>query len=218
MKSCVKGLYALTPDQLDTNKLLKMSEQALSGGVRLLQYRNKIANLSLRREQAKLLRQLCYEYEALFIINDYVDLVTLVDADGVHIGAQDMPIATVRHHLGQEKIIGVSCYNQLDLAISAVQKGADYVAFGAFFSSITKPDATPVSINFLVNSRSHISIPIVAIGGIDLVNANHLIYAGSDAIAVCGALFHQQNIMAAAQEFCRLFIAKSSNQSDAVLN
>ncbi len=218
MTQRVKGLYALTPDQLDTDKLLRMSEQALSGGVSVLQYRNKIANVSLRRVQAKLLRQLCDQYETLFIINDHIDLVTLVDADGMHIGAEDVSVMTARQHLGRDKIIGASCYNQIDLAITAVEEAVDYVAFGAFFSSTTKPDATAVSIDFLAKARSHISVPVVAIGGINLQNAAELIRQGCDAIAVCGALFHQPNIMASAQQFCRLFTDKDGDLSNAAFN
>ena len=218
MTQHVKGLYALTPDQLDTNKLLRMSEQALLGGVSVLQYRNKIASVSLRHEQAKLLRQLCDQYGTLFIINDHIDLVALVDADGVHIGAEDVSVVAARQHLGRDKIIGASCYNQMDLAIAAVEESVDYVAFGAFFSSTTKPDATAVSIDFLVEARCQISVPVVAIGGIDLQNAADLIRQGCDAIAVCGALFHQPNIMASAQQFCRLFTDKDGDPSDAVFN
>lgn len=218
MTQRVKGLYALTPDQLDTDKLLRISEQALSGGVSVLQYRNKIANASLRREQTKLLRQLCNQYNTLFIINDHIDLVTLADADGVHIGAEDISVLTARQHLGRDKIIGASCYNQMDLAIAAVHESADYVAFGSFFSSATKPDATAVSIDFLAKARCQISVPVVAIGGIDLQNAADLIRQDCDAIAVCGALFHQPNIMASAQQFCRLFTDKDGDSSNAVFN
>lgn len=214
MSKCVKGLYALTPDQPDTDLLANMCEQALSSGVSVLQYRNKTADAPLRHAQASKLSQLCQQYNAVFIINDHVDLALAVDADGVHVGAQDESIAAARYHLGVEKIIGVSCYNQLQRAIFAAEAGADYVAFGAFYSSATKPNAVPVSLDILDQAKRQLTLPVVAIGGINLQNADKLIQQGCDAIAVCGALFHQQNIMASAQAFCSLLSMVDDNASN----
>ena len=201
----IRGLYAITLDSADTANLLAMTELVLVGGARIIQYRNKIADAALRQEQAYLLAQLCRKYRAVFIINDHVDLAITVDADGVHLGQDDGCIGDARKKLGDEKIIGVSCYNQLNLAIDASQQGADYVAFGAFFASSTKPDAEAASTDLLCKAKQKLFVPIVTIGGITLTNAATLIDQGGDAIAVSNALFGAQDIQSAARAFSQLF-------------
>ncbi|MEK6595245.1 MAG: thiamine phosphate synthase, partial [Pseudomonadota bacterium] len=136
----ISGLYAITPDLENTNDLLNKVQQALEGRVQLIQYRNKLANEILRRKQAKLLLQLCREYGIPLIINDHLDLAIEIDADGLHVGQDDMSVTKARNQFGQDKIIGASCYNNLNLAVQAEKEGADYVAFGTFFSSLTKPN------------------------------------------------------------------------------
>lgn len=199
------GLYAITPDSTDTSSLLTMTEQVLVGGATMVQYRNKIADVVLRQEQAYLLAQLCRKYQVMFIINDHVDVAMEVDANGVHLGQDDGSIRDARKKLGDEKIIGVSCYNQLSLAIDASQQGADYVAFGAFFASSTKPDAVTASTDLLCKAKQKLFVPIVTIGGITLTNAAALIDQGGDAIAVSKALFNTQNIQSTAKAFSQLF-------------
>ena len=201
----IRGLYAITPDSTDTANLLAMTELVLAGGATIVQYRNKIADAALRQEQAYLLAQLCRKYQAVFIINDHVDLAITVDADGVHLGQDDGCIGDARKKLGDEKIIGVSCYNQLNLAIDAAQQGADYVAFGAFFASSTKPDAVTASTDLLCKAKQKLNVPIVTIGGITLTNAAALIDLGGDAIAVSNALYGAQDIQSAAKAFSQLF-------------
>lgn len=204
-QSVIKGLYALTPDTRNTTELLDKVELALSAGVQLLQYRNKIADANLKVAQAQALRKLTREYGVTFIVNDDAALAVKVEADGVHLGAADGEISTARAVLGPGKLIGVSCYNQLPLALAAAQAGADYVAFGAFFSSSIKPDAAVATLDLLRVARSKLSIPIVAIGGIQADNGADLIEAGADALAVISALFDAADVKSAANNFTKLF-------------
>lgn len=201
----ISRLYAITPDLENTDDLLSRTRQVLEGGARLIQYRNKLADDILLREQAKLLLQLCGEYQIPLIINDHLDLAIEIDADGLHVGQDDVSVAEARNQLRWNKIIGVSCYNDLDLALQAEKEGADYVAFGAFFSSLTKPNALSVPANLVSQAKKKVSIPIVGIGGIKLTNAKAVIQAGCAAIAVCNDLFQTEDIQATATQFSQLF-------------
>ncbi len=211
MKACllrsprINGLYAITPNLKDTHVLLDKARQAIAGGAQLIQYRNKLANKILLNEQAKLLLQLCRDHQIPLIINDHVGLAAEIDADGVHLGQNDTAISFAQKQLGQAKIIGISCYNVLDLAIRAEKEGASYVAFGAFFPSLTKPDAVFVSANFMGQAKESLTIPIVAIGGIRLDNVKPIVQSGCAAIAVCNDLFHSNDITATAAQFSQLF-------------
>lgn len=201
----ISGLYAITPDLENTNDLLNKVQQALEGRVQLIQYRNKLANEILRRKQAKLLLQLCREYGIPLIINDHLDLAIEIDADGLHVGQDDISVTKARNQFGQDKIIGASCYNNLDLAVQAEKEGADYVAFGTFFSSLTKPNTISVTMDLVDQAKKKISLPIVAIGGIKLANARTVIQGGCAAVAVCNDLFHTENIKATATQYSQLF-------------
>ncbi|MEP7370806.1 MAG: thiamine phosphate synthase [Nitrosospira sp.] len=201
----VEGLYAITPGVADTSKLVTMTHQALTGGARLIQYRNKTAPTALRLEQAHSLAQLCRKFSAPFIINDDLDLAVEAGADGVHVGQEDASVTEARRRLGHGKIIGVSCYNRLELAVQAERDGADYVAFGAFFVSITKPGAAVASMDLLHHAKRKLHIPVVAIGGITPDNAIALIQRGAIAVAASNALFGAPNIRFAAEKFSRLF-------------
>jgi len=201
----IKGLYALTPDSPNTADLLQRVRLALSGGVEVLQYRNKIADDDLRLLQAHALRDITREAGVTFIINDDAQLAAAVGADGVHLGATDGEIKTARALLGNNKLIGVSCYNQLAMARSAVLAGADYVAFGAFYASTVKPDAAVATVELLREAHSELSVPVVAIGGIDANNGAALVSAGADALAVISAVFDAADIQLAAQNLAKLF-------------
>ena len=201
----ISGLYAITPDLENTNDLLNKVQQALEGRVQLIQYRNKLANEILRRKQAKLLLQLCREYGIPLIINDHLDLAIEIDADGLHLGQDDISVTKARNQFGQDKIIGASCYNNLNLAVQAEKDGADYVAFGAFFSSLTKPNTISVTMDLVDQAKKKISLPIVAIGGIKLANARTVIQGGCAAVAVCNDLFHAENIKTTATQYSQLF-------------
>ena len=200
----IRGLYAITPDSADTAELLRKVRLALQGGARVLQYRNKTADAALRLQQAQALRQLTREFAATFIVNDDAQLAAQVDADGVHLGGEDGSVAAARALLGEVKIIGVSCYNRQSLAAEAVQAGADYVAFGAFFPSSVKPDAVRAEPELLARARRELAVPLVAIGGITPDNGAALVQAGADALAVISAVFDAADIRSAAQEFSTL--------------
>ncbi|MDP1871375.1 MAG: thiamine phosphate synthase [Gallionella sp.] len=200
----IKDLYAITPDQADTALLVWQVRQVLSGGARVLQYRNKLSSPVVRFEQASALRQLTQEFGVPLIINDDAQLAQQVDADGVHLGGEDGSIAAARQVLGFDKIIGVSCYNRLSLAQQAEGLGADYVAFGAFFASMVKPRARVVELPLLQEARRVIKLPVVAIGGITLENGASVLEAGADALAVISALFSAPDIMLAARQFANL--------------
>lgn len=202
------GLYAITPQCADTALLLRMVEAALKGGAAAVQYREKTGDVALRHEQASELLPLCHAYHAPFIINDDLRLADLVGADGVHLGRDDGDVRKARVILGADKIIGASCYQSLQLALSAQDHGADYVAFGSFFSSSTKPDATPAPLH-LLEQASVLHVPVVAIGGITPDNANTLMDAGVDSLAVISALFNAPDIEAVARKFNRLFISET---------
>ena len=204
----IAGLYAITPETTDTAALLRMTRQVLEGGAQLIQYRNKAADIALRIEQATLLADLCRKAAAPFIINDHPDLAAELDADGVHLGKQDISIAEARRQLGRGKIIGVSCYNKLEQALEAEREGADYIAFGAFFGSGTKPRAVTASLDLLQRAKRKLHIPIVAIGGINFANAAQLIRHGADALAVVNGVFATQNVRYAAEDISRLFQVK----------
>ena len=201
----INGLYAITPELENTGDLLDKTRQVLEGGAQLVQYRNKSANRILLREQAGLLLQLCREYTVPLIINDYLDLTIEIGADGLHVGQHDAAIAKARNQLGDNKIIGASCYNNLGLALQAEKEGVDYVAFGAFFPSLTKPNTVSVTMNLIGEAKNKITVPIVGIGGIRLTNAKKVIQSGCIAIAVCNDLFQSGNIKAKAAQYAQLF-------------
>jgi thiamine-phosphate pyrophosphorylase len=201
----IDGLYAVTPDVADSANLVMMAREVLAGGARLIQYRNKTANIALRLEQSRLLSHLCRKLNVPFIVNDHPDLAAEAGADGVHLGQEDAPVTEARRKLGPGKIIGVSCHDQLELAVEAERQGADYVAFGAFHISSTKPGAMAAPIDLLHHAKRKLHIPVVAIGGITSNNAVELIHAGAHAVAVSNALFGARNIRSAAESFSRLF-------------
>ena len=204
-RPAIKGLYAITPDLSDTPELLRKVRLALQGGASVLQYRNKSADAALKLQQARSLRQLTREFATTFIVNDDAKLAAEVDADGVHLGGEDGSVIATRALLGDSKLIGVSCYNRAPLALAAVQQGADYVAFGAFFPSSVKPEAVQAELTMLREARLKSSVPIVAIGGITQQNGAALIDAGADALAVISALWDAPDIAASAQRFSTLF-------------
>ena len=205
-KPSIDGLYAITPDCADTADLLHRVRLALAGGARVLQYRDKSANATLRLNRAHALRELAREFDATFIVNDDAQLALQAEADGVHLGVADDDIETARAVLGDNKIIGVSCYNRLARARYAEHAGANYVAFGAFFPSAIKPAAAVADVKLLQQARAELDLPLVAIGGINLGNGAALVQAGADALAVISALFNAPDIKAAAQDFSKLFI------------
>jgi len=191
----LKGLYAITDEQLITaDHFSETIESALQGGVRIVQYRDKSSNQQKRFQQASIICSLCQQYHAISIINDDIELAKAVNADGVHLGKDDDSISNAKQILGQQAIIGVSCYNDISQAITAEKNNADYVAFGAMFSSPTKPDAVNADLAIISDAKRLISIPVCAIGGITDKNIQQLIRHGADMAAVISSLFSSRDI------------------------
>ncbi|MCG5510625.1 thiamine phosphate synthase [Ectothiorhodospira lacustris] len=185
--------------------LLRQAEAALAGGARILQYRDKSRDHDRRLAEATALRRLCRRHQALFIVNDDAALASRVAADGVHIGSDDGGIAEARALVGPERIVGVSCYNRLELACRAAAAGADYVAFGAVFPSGTKPETVHAPLSLIREARRTLALPITAIGGITEDNADAVIQAGAGMLAVVQGVFGAKDIRAAAARLSARF-------------
>ncbi len=199
------GIYAITDcENLVDDELIKKSEDILKVGISLFQYRNKDTNQHKKKELAQKLQSLCHQYKVPFIVNDDVNLTKDISADGVHLGQNDEDISKARKTLGS-KIIGISCYNDLNLARKAEEAGADYIAFGSFFPSLTKPDAKKASIELLNEAKSLLTIPIVAIGGITPENGKELVDARVDFIAIISGLYSAPDTINATKSYNNLF-------------
>lgn len=207
----VRGLYAVTPDTEDTARLAAMVTEVVDGGATLVQYRNKLASPELRLEQSSALLKICRERDALLIVNDDTDLAVRIGARGLHLGRDDGDIAAARARL-PDALIGASCYRDVANALEAKRLGADYVAFGSFFLSPTKPSAVRSPLAIIGEARQAVGLPVVAIGGITLENTPDLIAAGVDAVAVITALFGAPSIRAAAEGFTALFGRRGREQ------
>lgn len=203
----LRGLYVITDNHLlhSDELLLQGVAAAISGGACLVQYRDKSTDQQKRLRQSRALLQLCRKRQVPLLINDDIALAAEMGADGVHLGQDDLPLAEARVLLGEQAIIGLSCYNQLHLAEQAQEADADYVAFGRFFRSHTKPQASPADRVLLDQARKKIQLPIVAIGGITPQNGEALVAAGADMLAVVHGVFAQPDIQAAAQDYRELF-------------
>jgi thiamine-phosphate pyrophosphorylase len=204
----IKGLYAITPDSADLNTLIQKTQLAIEGGAFMVQYRSKIQDIEVKMQQCAAILRLCREYDVPCIVNDDVDMCRTLNADGVHLGEKDDNIAEVRRILGEDAIIGSSCYEQLDRAKSAQKEGASYVAFGAMFPTSTKPNAPRATLALLKEAKRDIQIPIVAIGGITVNNAHDVIKTGIDAIAVITSLYDAKSIKETAETFVKMFQIK----------
>ncbi|MEO6929287.1 MAG: thiamine phosphate synthase [Casimicrobiaceae bacterium] len=211
----VRGLYAVTPDLADTAELVARVRAAIDGGATVIQYRNKAASGELRSEQALALLHVCARRAAL-IVNDDAALAARIGADGVHVGEHDGNVAAARAIVGGRAIIGVSCYDAFDTALAAVDAGADYVAFGGFFPSRTKPGARHAELSLLRRAQA-LPVPVVAIGGITLANAATLVDAGADALAVISAVFDQPSfaeVTLAARAFAQAFDGRAARLAE----
>lgn len=202
----IRGLYAITGPERNSGLTLEADvAAAIRGGARLVQYRDKTASGDQRLARATRLLDVCSQGGASLIINDDAQLACETGAAGVHIGASDGDLRAVRQRIGSGRIVGVSCYDDLTRALEAQSAGADYVAFGSVYPSPTKPLAPAASRELLITARRQLHIPIVAIGGITLDNAEHVISTGIDAIAVISALFGAADVEATANRFTSLF-------------
>jgi thiamine-phosphate pyrophosphorylase len=208
-KSRIAGLYAIADTQyLDDVRLIEAVGEAIAGGARIIQYRDKRHTAEQRTQQTKEIAALCRQRGVLFIVNDDVTLAKETQADGVHLGREDASLVQARAQLGPKVIIGLSCYNELARVETAQAQGADYVAFGRFFPSRTKPRAVPANLDLLREAKKKLRIPVVAIGGITPENGASLIAAGADALAVIEGVFGQADVRAAATRYSRLFEKK----------
>jgi thiamine-phosphate pyrophosphorylase len=189
-------LYAIADTELiPSNKLITSVEAVLKSGCKLVQYRDKSNNPDKRLTEATRLLNLCDKYSASLLINDDAHLAHQISAHGVHLGQHDDDIIAVRKLLGADYIIGVTCHDSLALAEKAIAEGANYISFGRFFLSKTKPGASSAPLNILTDARKQFpNTMIVAIGGITLENANEVLAAGADIIAVCNSLFTAKDV------------------------
>jgi thiamine-phosphate pyrophosphorylase len=199
-----RGLYAITPDEPDTGRLLARVESVLRAGATWLQYRNKTASDDLRAEQALSLQPLCRSLGVPLIINDDWALAAAIGAAGAHLGEDDGQLALARHEMGPDAVLGASCYDDASLARQAVFAGASYVAFGAFFPSPTKPNARQASLA-LLQETTGLGVPRVAIGGITPDNARPLVEAGADLVAVISGVFDAPDPAAATRAYLSCF-------------
>ena len=210
----IHGLYAITDAQLGEHLLTSVAA-ALAGGATLVQYRDKLSpsltttELSFeqarRHREASALLALCRQHQVPLLINDDIELAASIAADGVHLGQSDGHIATARARLGSQAIIGITCHNRLDLADKAWKEGASYLAFGAMFTSSTKPQANQCPLSTLSAARAQFPLPLVAIGGITPDNVGTVIRAGADAVAVISNLWQAIDIQQQAYQFSQEF-------------
>lgn len=201
----MRGLYLVTPDWDDTDRLLDATRRALEGGVALVQYRNKTASATLRAEQAGALLALCRRHARPLVINDHLDLCLSLDADGVHVGGLDAPVAQVRAALGPERIVGASCYGQFELAVAAQSAGASYVAFGGFYPSRVKVYEVSTPPDIVARAKAALQVPVVVIGGMTVENARPLVGRGADMVAAISSVYGAEDPYEAARTFAGLF-------------
>ncbi|NOT88954.1 MAG: thiamine phosphate synthase [Lysobacter sp.] len=198
-----RGVYLITPDDADSERLLARVDAVL-GHAALLQYRNKSASPALRRVQAETLNARCKAHGVPLVVNDDLALASAIGADGVHLGEDDRDADEARDVLGPSAIIGVSCYDDLERARAAAASGASYIAFGAFFPSTTKPNARRATGDLLRDSAGF-GLPRVAIGGITPDNARSVVAAGADLIAVISGVFDAPDPVAAMRAYRACF-------------
>lgn len=202
----MRGLYVITDAaSYDQNSLLEAVESVLNGGASMVQYREKRLSNIHREQTALQLHELCRERGVPLIINDDVRLAQRINADGVHLGRHDQSLHDARKMLGVSKMIGISCYADIQYAKAVTKAGADYVAFGRFFDSQTKPWASSVPVDVLTQAKSELAVPIVAIGGITVENGAVLVKAGADMLAVVHGVFGQEDVTQAARDIAALF-------------
>ncbi len=202
----LQGLYVIADAEcIGKKNIISETQEVLSAGVKIIQYRDKINSLTKKTIIAKQLLKLTNTYQSLLVINDDVNLAKSINADGVHLGKDDFSIEKARNILGKNKIIGASCYADFKNAKPAIQASADYIAFGSFFSSAIKPQAPKADTMLIKQAKSEFTTPICAIGGITPQNAATVLNAGADMIAVISGIFNASSPQQAVQEYLSLF-------------
>ena len=205
----MRGLYLVTPNWNDTERLLAATEAALRGGAALVQYRHKDADAVLRIEQATALLALCRRHGTPLVINDHLDLCMHLDADGVHVGGTDIAVDHARRLLGADKIVGASCYGELALARAAQAAGASYAAFGGFYPSTVKKYTFVTAPALLTEARAELALPLVVIGGMTPQNAAPLVARGADMVAAITSVYAEADPESAARRFSMLFAGRA---------
>lgn len=200
----LSGLYVLTDASLG-ERLETVTAAAIAGGSRIIQYRDKSGDATKRVREAWVLRRLTRKHGVLFVVNDDPVLAAEVGADGVHVGRDDAALDEARGLLGDEAIVGVSCYNSLQRARKAVAAGADYIAFGSVYASPTKPGAVCAPLDLFGAARREFDVPLCAIGGITPANAPAALAAGADMLAVVSAVVFADDPEVAAWRFTACF-------------
>jgi thiamine-phosphate pyrophosphorylase len=208
----MRGLYLVTPNWDDTNKMLDITAAALDAGAAMVQYRHKDASDELRREQGAALLALCRRYHRPFIVNDHLALAVTLGADGLHVGGTDMSVAAARAALGPDKIVGASCYGDLQLAHAAWRAGASYVAFGGFYPSTVKRYSFTTAPAIVAEARAQIDLPVVVIGGMTPENAAPLVELGADMVAAITSVYGAADPGAATRRFDALFAAQQKGK------
>jgi len=201
----MRGLYLITDEKLTPYDQIEKQITPLLPYTAILQFRDKNSSDALKESTAKKLHTLCKLHQTRFLINDDVDLARHINADGVHIGRDDEDMIMARRILGPDKVIGVSCYGDLFRAKEMEHRGANYVAFGACFASITKPHAPTISLEVIKEAKRLLNLPIWTIGGITLENAPQLIEQGSDLCAVISDIWCAKSPILRAQAYHSLF-------------
>lgn len=209
----LRGLYAITPEERDNEKLFAKVRAALEGGARLVQYRVKSLPREDQRIQARRLVALCRDFGVPLIVNDSIEIALESDADGVHIGRDDGDARDARRRIG-DRILGVSCYDDARRAREAAAAGADYVGIGSVFASSTKPGAVRAPLTLLAEAKQASGLPVAAIGGITQANAREAIEAGADMLAVIAAVFDAPDVRSAAHEIARCFEPNRKESGD----
>jgi thiamine-phosphate pyrophosphorylase len=209
----LRGLYAITPESADTDRLVGRVRDCIAGGAALVQYRAKNAGGALALVQARALVETCRSAGIPLIVNDSIELASAVGADGVHLGRDDVSAREARIAL-PEALIGVSCYADPARASAAARDGADYVGVGSMYPSATKPGAVRAPVGILADARAAGGLPVAAIGGITTENAPALVAAGADMLAVISALFDAPDVRDAAARFSALYPTPSPGRPD----
>lgn len=202
----LRGLYAITDTTLCARRGIEADvAAAIRGGAVMIQYRDKSNDSARREQEARALLKLCQQQQVPLIINDDVELARVIGADGVHLGGEDAALRAARGSLGQQALIGISCYDSLELARKAHRAGADYIAFGAFFDSPTKPATVRAPLALLREAGDNLRLPLVAIGGITPDNGATLVKAGANLLAVISGVFGGDDPEQAARAYAALF-------------
>jgi len=205
-----RGLYAITDCvRLDYPEMLDRTERILKAGVAAVQYRDKNPDSETRREVAARLHELCGKYATPLIVNDDVDAALAVGAAGIHLGREDTDLDEARRRAGNSILIGVSCYNDLDRAVAAGAAGADYVAFGAMFPTVSKDATVPATPDLIARAKAVLSIPVAAIGGITPDNCREIVDAGADLLAVISSVYLAEDPAAVVERFNEIIHSRS---------